>query len=117
MQRVLSVILSQLILNIIQSEFGIGNAVGATPNDGTQITLAFVVQILLNTVVTENNILETTAIVGHPKGDHATAVVGDLHRQKTIVQGIKRNLLAVHLGIEVFGGNQLDFFLFWSATD
>ena len=117
MQRVLAVILSQLILNIIQSEFGIGNAVGATPNDGTQITLAFVVQILLDTVVTKNNILETTAIVRHPKGDHTTAVVGDLHRQKTIAQGIKRNLLAVHLSIEVFGGNQLDFFLFWSATD
>ena len=87
-QRILAIVLSQLILNIIQSEFGIGNAVGTTAYHGTQITLAGIVQILVDMVVTQNNILKTAATVGHPKSNHATAVIGDLHRQKTIVQSI-----------------------------
>ena len=116
MKRVLTVVLGQLIGNTIQCERTIGDAVGATSDHGTKITFAVVVQILVDMVVTQDDVLKAVASVGHPKGYHTATIIGHLHRQKTIVQGIKRHLLALHFRVEVFGRNQFDFFL-TIATD
>ena len=69
----------------IQGKSAIGDAVGAAAHHSAQIALALVVQILVDMVVTQNDILIAATVVGHPKGDNATAIVGDLHRQKAIV--------------------------------
>ena len=85
MKCVLSIILCQLIRNTIQGKSALGNAVGTTTHHGTKIAFTFVFHILVDMIVAKNDIFIAIVAVRHPEGNHTPTIIGDLHRQKTIV--------------------------------
>ena len=109
MKGVLTIVLGQLVFDVVQDKGASGNTVGATAHHGTEIALASIVEVLVDIVVTQHHIVHVAFDIGSPQRHHTSAIVGDLHGDVAILKGVERHLFTIHFLVELGSVDELHF--------
>ena len=103
MQGVFPVIVRRRrIFHAVNSEFGIADTVGHGADHSAQEALTGRRHIVLEAVVTHNNVLPVPFPVFREGGHYAGTEIGYLDNHVTIFQGVQLNGLPVQFRIEFF---------------
>ena len=109
-EGVLAVVPAQLDQAVVKGETAVGDTVGAASHDGAEVAFTGTVEVFVDMVIPEGDILIASPLVGGPQRHDTSAVVGDLHGDIAIVEGVKRDLFPIHFLVEIGSVDELHLF-------
>lgn len=101
-------VLRSVVLLAVERETAAVDAVGHAAHHGAEKTLARIVDIAVEFVVTQHYVGHLTVAVGGPQRHHARAEIGHLHGQVAVGKRVKRHGLAVDHGLEILLLHQIE---------
>ena len=96
----------RFILDAVDHEGGVADAVGDRAHARSEETLARRRNIVLDIVVADNDARHFSVLVRRKDGNHPRTEIGDLHGDVSVLKGVKRNGLPVNFRLESLGGHQ-----------